>query len=69
LSLLESQKNIFLLQKGSGMLSFEPEEIRDLQYWAMKGRGLSRDDLQSLDDHLCKLLQIENPELIEDPDH
>jgi hypothetical protein len=51
------------------MISFEPEEIRDLQYWAMKGRGLSRDDLQSLDDHLCKLLQIENPELIEDPDH
>ena len=50
------------------MLKFEPEEIRELQYWAMKGRGLSLNDRQSLDEHLCKLLGIEEPEVIEDPD-
>jgi len=50
------------------MLKFEPEEIRELQYWAMKGRNVPRDDILSLDEHLCMLLGIEEPDIIEDPD-
>jgi hypothetical protein len=50
------------------MLAFEPEEIRELQYWATKGRGLSQEDIHKLDEHLGHLLGIKDPEIIDDPD-
>tara|TARA_R110000744_G_scaffold289502_2_gene400392 strand:+ start:1600 stop:1755 length:156 start_codon:yes stop_codon:yes gene_type:complete len=50
------------------MLTYSKDEIRELQYWATKVKGVSVDDAKSLDEHLCNLLDIRDPEPIEDPD-
>jgi hypothetical protein len=50
------------------MTDHSNEEIRELQYWATKCKNVSTEDAQSLDAHLCKLLGIDNPEPIDDPD-
>lgn len=54
--------------KGRVMLTYSKDEIRELQYWATKVKGVSVDDAKSLDEHLCNLLDIRDPEPIEDPD-
>jgi hypothetical protein len=39
------------------------EEIRELQYWAMRSKGVPVKDAQALDTHLCFLLDIDDPEI------
>tara|TARA_R110000782_G_scaffold106459_2_gene194676 strand:+ start:1570 stop:1725 length:156 start_codon:yes stop_codon:yes gene_type:complete len=50
------------------MQKHSKEEIRELQYWAAKVKGVSVEDAQALDEHLCNLLGIHDPEPIDDPD-
>jgi hypothetical protein len=44
------------------------EEIRELQYWATRAKGVPVKDAQALDTHLCFLLDIDDPEIIVDPE-
>lgn len=44
------------------------EKIRELQYWAMRARGVPVKYAQALDTYLCFLLDIDDPEIIVDPE-
>jgi hypothetical protein len=56
------------IPKGKTMQEHSKEEIRELQYWATKVKGVSVENAKSLDAHLCSLLGINDPEPIDDPD-
>lgn len=50
------------------MSDYSKDDVREIQYWAARSLKVSPEVAQSLDEHLCKMLGIDNPEPIEDPD-